>query len=206
VSAEKYDELADGFTEREYGDPARYFGHRAEIVVALGPRLEPGDLVVDVACADGSFAPPLLDRGLRYLGVDLNERMVAAARRRVGGRARFEQGDMRSHRPQEAGAAVVCFRSLHFVDDRPAFFRHLASFAEKKVVFDADPRRYPPKRIRADLAAAGLGEVALHPFFVPQHAALPAAAARLLAAAEGIEPLARAVLRRRFNVIVSAWR
>ena len=32
----KYDELAERFTEHEYGDPRRYFRHRVEIVLRLG--------------------------------------------------------------------------------------------------------------------------------------------------------------------------
>jgi hypothetical protein len=61
----KYDEAAERFTEQEYGDPRRYFSHRAELVVSLGPRLEPGDEVLDLACADAGLAEPLLARGLR---------------------------------------------------------------------------------------------------------------------------------------------
>lgn len=202
----KYDELAETFTAREYADPKRYFGHRARIVVALGPPLEPGDLLLDLACADGSGAPPLLDRGLAYLGVDLSEAMIEVARRRHGDRARFERADMLAYRPPEPVAATVCFRSLHFVADRPAFFRRLASFTERKVVFDADPRRYPAERIRSDLAAAGLDRMELHPFFVPQHRALPAPVAAALAAAETRPVLAGAILRRRFNVLVAGYR
>jgi len=80
----KYDEVAERFTEQEYGDPRRYFSHRARLVVSLGPRLEPGDEVLDLACADAGLAEPLLDRGLRYTGVDASGAMVAVARRRLG--------------------------------------------------------------------------------------------------------------------------
>ena len=34
MTTQKYDAFADSFTEREYGDPERYFRRRAEIVVA----------------------------------------------------------------------------------------------------------------------------------------------------------------------------
>jgi SAM-dependent methyltransferase len=202
----KYAEMADSFTAREYGDPERYFGRRARIVADLGPPLAPGDLVVDVACADGSFAPALLALGFRYHGVDLNERMVEVARTRVGAAVDFEVGDMLRYVPHERAAATVCFRSLHFADDRPAFFRHLASFSERKIVFDADPRRYPLERIREDLRAAGLPGMDVRPFFVPQHRALPASAAAVLALLERRPLAARLVLARRFNVIVAGYR
>ena len=136
MTREKYDELAERFTDHEYGDPARYFGHRAEIVVSLGPPLEPGDAILDLACADGSAVPPLVDRGLRYLGVDASDAMLEVARRQHGARARFELGDLLTYEPSEPVAATTIFRSLHFVDDRVAFFRRVAGFTEKKLVFD----------------------------------------------------------------------
>ena len=57
------------------------------MILALGPALEPGDTVLDLACGDAGLAGPLLDAGLRYVGVDLSGPMVDAARRRVGTRA-----------------------------------------------------------------------------------------------------------------------
>jgi SAM-dependent methyltransferase len=202
----KYDEVAETFTEREYVDPARYFGRRAEIVATLGPPLVPGDRVLDLAAADASFAPPLLARGLAYTGVDLSEAMVAVARRRHGEAIRVELADMFAYRPPEPVAATVCFRSLYFAHDRPAFLRHIAGFTEKKVLFDLDPRREPLAAVAADLRAAGFDRVATAPFFVPQHAAPPRAVTALLAAAERFPPAAALVLRLRFSLICAGYR
>lgn len=201
----KYDAAAESFTEREYGDPARYFGRRARIVAELGPPLAPGDGVLDLAAADGSFAPYLLARGIAYTGVDLSERMVETARRRHP-EAEFVVADMLAHRPPEPVAATLCFRSLHFVPDRVAFLRHVASYTQKKVLFDLDPRRVPLGEIARDLRAAGFDRLATRPFFAPQRAALPAPAAALLAAAERIPPLAAAILRGRFSLICAGYR
>lgn len=203
---EKYDAFAGEFTAREYGDPDRYFRRRAEIVLGLGPRLAPGDAVVDLACADGSFAPLLIDAGLAYTGVDLSEPMVAVARERLGGRGRIELGDLTTWAPPAPVAMTSCFRSLHFVPDRTAWFRHLASFTEKKVVFDVSPRRVPLATLRRELAAAGLTRVDVHPFFVPQHGRLPGPVAAGLRVLEGTGPLAAALLRLRFVAIVAASR
>jgi hypothetical protein len=60
--------------------------------------------------------------------------------------------------------------------------------------------------VRADLAAAELGRVALHPFFVPQTKELPSSAAAALRALERNGPLARAALRFRFTYLVAARR
>lgn len=202
----KYDAFAGEFTAREYGDPERYFRRRAEIVLGLGPRVGAGDTVVDLACADGSFALPLIGAGLRYTGVDLSEPMVEVARGRIGGRGRVERGDLTSWAPPAPVALTTCFRSLHFVPDREAWFRHLASFTERKVVFDVSPRRVPLATIRRELAAAGLPRLDVHPFFVPQHGRLPAPVAGLLRALEGSGPVASALLRVRFVAICAASR
>jgi hypothetical protein len=203
---EKYTAAAATFTEREYGDPNRYFGHRAGIVATLGPRLVAGDRVLDLAAADASFAPHLLARGLAYTGLDLNAAMVAVARDRYGDRIRVERADMLEYVPPEPVAATVCFRSLYFAPDRAAFLRHVASYTEKKVLFDLDPRRGSLDALRVDLRAAGLDRLETRPFFVPQHGRLPGPLAAALQAAETVAPLARLVLRLRFSLVCAAYR
>jgi SAM-dependent methyltransferase len=205
-SSAKYASIADTFTEHEYGDPGRYFRHRADVVVALGPPLAPGDRLLDLACADASFAPPLLARGIDYVGLDANERMVAAARARLGEAADIVEGDLLAYVPPQPVAATTMFRSLHFVADRRALFAHVASYTERKLVFDANPRRLPLATLRAELAAAGLDRIETRPFFLPQHAALPGPVARALELLERSGPAARALLGLRFNVIVAATR
>ncbi len=203
---EKYDRAAPRFTEGEYGDPRRYFARRAEIVLSLGPPLLPGETLLDLACADASFAEPVLAAGLRYVGVDASERMVEVARSRLGQRARIELGDLHGYCPAAPVAATVCFRSLHLVSDRTAFFRHVGGFTEKKLVFDVSPRRDSLAELRSQLRAAGFERIASRPFFVPQHYALPRPLAAALQAAERAGPLARLLLAFKFSYLCAAWR
>ena len=56
------------WSEREYADPVPYLRHRGKLIVSLGPSLQPGDRLVDLACGDGGLADFLT--GIRYLGVD----------------------------------------------------------------------------------------------------------------------------------------
>jgi len=202
----KYDELAETFTAREYGDPERYFGRRARMVATLGRPLETGDRVLDLGAADASAAPSLLALGLEYTAVDFSPGMAAVARRRHGERIRIELADMLVYRPPEPVAATVCFRTLHLVPDRAWFFGHVAQFTEKKLMLDLNPRSSSTESVRADLLSAGFDAVAMHPFFVPQHVALRAPVAAALAVAEGASPLARLVLRHRFSVLVCGYR
>ena len=66
----------------QYADAAAYLGHRAELVCSLGPSLEPGDRVLDLACGDGGARRLPARPGSDYLGVDASAEMVEQTRRR----------------------------------------------------------------------------------------------------------------------------
>jgi SAM-dependent methyltransferase len=202
----KYRDAAAGWSEGQYADPSGYLGHRADLIVALGPRLQPGDSVLDFACGDAGLADHLLPRGLRYLGVDASEPMVAAARARLGDRARVELGDLNEYAPSEPVAATTIFRAIYYARDRRELFQRAAGFTERKLVFDLNPRQYRVEDIRADLQAAGFDGLDLRPFFAPQNVALPLPLGAALRAAERIPPLARAALRFRFSYLCAAYR
>jgi SAM-dependent methyltransferase len=203
---DQYARGAEGWTEHAYADVGAYLAHRADLVESLGPPLRPGDTVLDLACGDGGLGEALLARGLRYRGVDGTPEMVDAARRRLGRRAEVELGDLNDYVPRDPVAATTVFRAIYYVRDRVAFFAHVAAFTEKKLVFDLNPRQYAVDDVVADLGAAGLPNVVLRPFFVPQTVSLPRP---LLAAATALErsgALARFALRVRFTYLVAASR
>lgn len=200
----QYARQAADWTERAYADASSYLAHRAELVVSLGPRLAAGDEVLDLACGDGALGEHLLARGLRYRGVDATPEMVAAARHRLGSRVPLEAGDLNDYRPPAPVAATTVFRAIYYARDRRAFFRQVASYTEKKLVFDLNPRQYRLPDVLADLRAAGLSRVELRPFFVPQTVALPRPALALARALERSGPLARLLLRVRFTWLVAA--
>jgi hypothetical protein len=203
---EQYARQAQDWTERAYADVTAYLEHRAELIAELGERLGPGDEVVDLACGDAGLGEALLRRGLRYRGVDSTPEMVEAARRRLGARAAVDLGDLNDYVPPRPVAATTVFRAIYYARDRAAFFRHVSGFTETKLVFDLNPRQYRVEDVLAELRAAGLSTVLLHPFFVPQTVSLPGP---LLAAAKALErsgPLARLALGARFTYLVAASR
>jgi len=202
----KYEAKAERWTEGEYADARAYLEHRAGLVLELGPRLAPGDLVCDLACGDGGLGEHLLARGLGYVGVDASEAMVEAARLRLGGRAEVVRADLNEFALARPVAAVTCFRAIYYARDRRLFFERVAAYAERKLVFDLNPRQFALWEVLADLRAAGLGRVELRPFFVPQRVALPNVLAAAFRAAERSGPLARLALRFRFTYIVAASR
>jgi SAM-dependent methyltransferase len=202
--AGQYDRAAERWTDEAYADPAGYLARRARLVVTLGPRLEPGDRVLDLACGDGGLGEHLLGHGVTYLGVDLSEPMIEAARRRLGPRAVVERGDLNDYEPPEPVAATTVFRAIYYAHDRLAFFRRAAGYTERKLVFDLNPRQYRVEDVARELRAAGFDRLELRPFFTPQTVAVPRPVAGALRAAERAGPLARLALRFRFTYVVAA--
>jgi SAM-dependent methyltransferase len=196
---DKYGPQAAGWSDQAYADPARYLAHRAELVRTLGVELRTGDRLLDLACGDGGFADFL--PGIHYLGADGSAEMVAAARARG---VDAVQADLNTYVPPEAVQATTLFRALYYAADRRAFFRHVASYTETKLVFDLNPRQYPQGEVEADLRAAGFARVVTRPFFVPQTQSLPGM--RLLVGLERAPVVASLLLRRRFTLLVAAVR
>ncbi len=129
--------------------------------------------MLDLACGDGGLGELLVERGLRYRGVDVTREMVEEAERRLGDRAAIELGDLNDYVPPAPVAATTVFRAIYYARDRAAFFRHAAEYTRKKLVFDLNPRQYRVEDVLADLRGAGFAQVDLRPFFVPQTVALP---------------------------------
>lgn len=193
--------MTSTWTEREYADPVPYLRHRGELVLSLGPPLSAGDRLCDLACGDGGLADFL--PGIEYVGVDADPKMVDEARSK--GRE-IAHADLNEFVPDQPVAATSFFRAIYYARDRLAFFRHVAGYTERKLVFDLNPRQYRVEDVVADLRAAGFGEVGMRPFFVPQTRALPRPVGATLVALERSGPLARLALRYRFTYLVAAWR
>jgi SAM-dependent methyltransferase len=191
---EKYRGKARGWSDEQYADARAYLAHRAALIRALGPPLEEGDTVLDLACGDGGLADFL--GGLRYLGVDANEEMVAAGRER--GRE-LVLADLNEYTPPQPVHATTIFRAIYYAQDRRALFGRIRGYTERKLVFDLNPRQYRFEDVRADLRSAGFTCFETRPFFVPQTRALP-----FLQLLERSGPLARLLLRYRFTLLCAA--
>jgi SAM-dependent methyltransferase len=201
VTTDKYAPQAERWSDEAYADSEAYLAHRADLIVSLGPKLAPGDTILDLACGDGGLARFLPE--YHYVGVDASPEMVEAGRRR--GRT-IALGDLNDFIPPEPVAATTCFRAIYYTRDRAAFFRHVAGYTERKLVFDLNPRQYKVADIRRDLAEAGFQGFTLRPFFAPQRVALPAPASAVLHALERSGPVARMLLRFRFSYVCVAFR
>ncbi len=200
--SEKYDALAEHYSETDYANAERYYARRARLVVGHGPRLHQGDTVLDIACGDGGLGRHLLALGIDYHGVDGSEQMVEVAQRALAGR--IVRGTFDYEPPQQVDATTI-FRSLYLAPDRRAFLARVRGYTRRKLVFDFDPRAYPARGVVEDVRAAGWEHVELRPFLMPQRVVLPRAVQDAL---NLVEPLPGALLvtRVRFPVLVSASR
>ena len=201
MTGEKYDTSAERWSEIAYADAATYLAHRGELVLRLGPPLEQGDTVLDLACGDAAAAEHL--PGLRYVGLDASAEMVKAGQLR--GRS-VVLGDLNDYEPSEPVAATTCFRAIYYAKDRAAFFRRVAEYTERKFVFDLNPRQYRVEDVCAEVRAAGFDQVELRPFFSPQRFSLPRSVASALYALERSGPAARLLLTMRFSYLCAAFR
>jgi len=193
---EKYGSKAAGWTETAYADANAYLARRAGLIRTLGPRLQAGDTVLDLACGDGGLADFLREQ--RYVGVDANAEMAAAGR--ALGREIVE-ADLNVYVPPAPVDATTIFRAIYYAADRRELLTRIAGYTTRKLVFDLNPRQFRLADVRADLEAAGLDRLATRPFFVPQtRGSLPG-----LQLLERSGPLGRAILRFRFTLICAAW-
>jgi SAM-dependent methyltransferase len=201
MSGGKYDAQAERWSETAYADTATYLAHRGQLVFSVGPPLERGDAVLDLACGDGGLADHL--PAVRYSGVDASPEMVKAANQRG---LDVVLGDINDFEPSQPVAATACFRAIYYARDRAAFFRRVAGYTERKFVFDLNPRQYRVEDVRADLRLAGFDRLELRPFFSPQRFALPRPLAGALQSLERSGPLARLLLAVRFSYFCAAFR
>ena len=197
----KYDAAARDWSARAYADPEWYLAERAAAIARTGPPLTAGDTVLDLACGDGGVAD-FLPEGVRYLGADASEEMVAAAR--AHGRE-VVHADLNDFAPEGPVAVTTCFRAIYYARERRAFFDHVRGYTEKKFVFDLNPRQFHLDDVRADARAAGFSSFEARPFFVSQTRALPVFVARSLRVAERFPPAAAAILRLRFTYVCATW-
>jgi hypothetical protein len=109
--------------------------------------------------------------------------------------------DLNDYIPAEPVQATTIFRAIYYARDRRALFAHIASYTERKLVFDLNPRQYRLEDVRTDLRAAGFDQLETRPFFVPQTRAVP-----FLTILERIPPVARLLLRYRFTLLCAASR
>ncbi|MEV0718649.1 methyltransferase domain-containing protein [Asanoa sp. NPDC050611] len=131
--------------------PALFTAWATRAVAAAG--VGPGDRVLDVACGTGVVARAAAARGGTVVGVDVNEAMLAVARR-VRPDLRWEVGDAtRLPFGDDSFDAVVSQAALMFFGDRVAALREMGRVAGRVVVVQV------PGRLAASAGYLALADV-----------------------------------------------
>ncbi len=204
---DQYARQADAWTERAYANATAYLAHRADLITTLGPRLEPGDEVLDLACGDGGLGELLVARepSLSRRRLDSGDGRRGAAtpwRARAGG----------ARRPQRVHPAESGRRDddlpRHLLRHGPArLLRACRRVHREEARLRPESAAIPPGRCRERPPCRGLrpggAETVLHP---TDDCVATASAARAARALERSGPLARLVLRARFTYVVTAFR
>ena len=173
LTAGKFGALSRGWSEREYADPAGFMRRRAAWVRDWGPRLRPGDRILELGCGDGALSCALAAEGFDVTGVDISEGMVEEARRRAvreSSSARFEVADSDTLDAAGPFDAVVSFMSAFFTytENPSEFLARVAPLVRKKVIVDWNFRSPCTfEEAARALKDAGLQRVEWRPWLVP---------------------------------------
>jgi SAM-dependent methyltransferase len=184
VTAAKFTSLARGWSQREYREPIAFMERRAALVRQWGPRLQPGDRILELGCGDGALSCLLASQGFEVTGVDISPGMIEEAKERAvraGVIVRFELADSDSFQIVEPYDGVISFMSAFFTYlENPARFLEAAlPFVRKKIVVDWNFRS-PGSLVQAAelMQGAGFRRLEWRPWFIP-HTNLSASASRL---------------------------
>lgn len=114
----------------------RHFCDFANMAVALG--LPAGARILDVGCGSGWLSEYFARLGYDVTGIDISDDLIRMARERVEKipygvdhetslHCRFQTHDIEAAALADKFDAVLCYDSLHHLEDERAVFRHLAT-------------------------------------------------------------------------------
>jgi glycosyltransferase involved in cell wall biosynthesis/SAM-dependent methyltransferase len=117
----------------------RHFCDFANMAVALG--LPAGARILDVGCGSGWLSEYFARLGYDVTGIDISADLIRMARERVEKipypvdhetslHCRFQTHDIEAAALADKFDAVLCYDSLHHLEDERAVFRHLAAMLE----------------------------------------------------------------------------
>lgn len=92
IALDAYEQLAEAYAECVDTKPHNAYLERPATLELLSDVA--GQRVLDAGCGPGVYTKWLVEQGAEVVGIDVSERMVEQARRRLDGKARIEQADL----------------------------------------------------------------------------------------------------------------
>ncbi|MBN1439397.1 MAG: methyltransferase domain-containing protein [Anaerolineales bacterium] len=133
ISKKAYDKIADAYAAITDKKPHNAYYDRPAVKSLIGDVA--GRKIADVGCGTGAYAQWLADRGARVTAIDANEKMLAHARKRVGGRASFHLANMEEPFPFLKDGSldgVLSALAITYVRDHKALFSEFHRILRKK--------------------------------------------------------------------------
>lgn len=126
--AEAYDQLAHDYEYSVDVNNAYNTDYERPAMMGLLPTDLSGMSVLDAGCAAGWYTEQLLSLHAQVWAIDISEEMVAAAKRRVDGRAQVMCHDLSEALPFEDSSFDIVLSSLtlHYISDWNATFLEFA--------------------------------------------------------------------------------
>jgi SAM-dependent methyltransferase len=102
--------------------------------------VEPGSSVLDLCCGDAALGPLLLEKGCSYVGLELNDRFVEAARRRG---LDVREWDGRSLQiPSDADVVCILSSLYQFIPNERLLVAEMLRRARRKVIVSEPVRNW----------------------------------------------------------------
>jgi SAM-dependent methyltransferase len=120
---EAYDTIADAYAAVIEAKPHNAYYERPATLSLIGDVREKS--ILDLGCGPGAYARRLAESGVRVTAVDANEKMLAHARRRVGGKAAFHLANMEEpldFLAEESFDGVLSALAVTYVRDHKPLF------------------------------------------------------------------------------------
>lgn len=206
----KYNQIAPRYSER-YADSASVARRTVDLVRGWGRPAEPGDSVLELACADGFITTELVRDGFQVTALDIAPRMIEVATERLaraGLVADLRIQDIETFRPtQDFDVVMGAMREFFsYVRDTRQVIQCLADHTRKKLLVDLNPRQTDLQKALDEIRAAGFDSVEWRGFFVPSRFRTRAAVGRLLRLAEVTPALRSVFLKWKFTVVIKGER
>ncbi len=118
IALEAYEQLAEAYDARVATKPHNAYYDRPA-VLSLLPEVR-GMKVLDAGCGPGVYSEILVEMGAEVVAVDVSPKMVAAAKKRLGERARIFQADLEQDIPgleAETFDLIISPLVLNYIDD-----------------------------------------------------------------------------------------
>lgn len=204
---DKYDSIAETYSSR-YADPPAVARFYVRLVRSWGAPVGVDASVLELGCADGFMTEALVREGYRVTAVDVSQKMVDVARRRLdaaGLHADFRVADVEGFSPDRAAWDVLLgsmWTFYAYLRDPAATLAKFATSIRTKAIVDLNPRTHPIGGALRDMRENGFPDAVWRPVFVPLTRKVGWAGLGVLASAGRIPPVRDAILRRKFNVAV----